>query len=136
MAKERAVQEACLEAVEAGIVKSAHDCSEGGLAVALAESCISKKSKMLGATVELDDKIRKDALLFGEAQSRIVVSMPKSKLAALEKIAKRHSVRCKVLGKVGGKRLVIKSGRSTLIDLPVSKLSEAWRNAIPSRLVK
>ena len=136
MGAEKALQKACLEAIEAGIVSSAHDSAEGGLAVALAESCITNKKKMLGATVTLDDKIRKDALLFGEAPSRILISIPKSKLSKMEKIAKKYAVPCAVIGKVGGTKLTINCGKTKAIDLPLRELSDIWRNAIPRRLEK
>ena len=134
--KEKAVQQACLEAIEAGIINSAHDCSEGGLAVALAESCITNKNRMLGATVELEGDMRKDAILFGEAPSRIIVSVRKDKSAALKKIAKRHSISCKTLGNIGGEKLTVQCGGTKPIDLSLRKLSHTWRNAIPSRLGK
>lgn len=136
MTKEKAIQRACLEAIESGLISSAHDCSEGGLAVALAESCITNKDKMLGAEVKLAGDIRKDALLFGEAPSRILVSLNKNNLASLEKIAKKHSVSYAVLGNVGGKALKIQSGQSALVNLSLEALSDAWRNAIPSRIGK
>ncbi len=132
--REKSVQQACLEAIESGIVNSAHDCSEGGLAVALAESCISNKNRMLGAEIKLDEDIRKDALLFGEAPSRIVVSVDRDNLAALEVIAKKHLVPYKVLGSVGGDKLSIQCGQTTAIELPLTALSDTWRNAIPKRL--
>lgn len=131
---EKAVQEACLEAIESGIVNSAHDCSQGGLAVALAESCITDKGRMIGAEVTLDGRIRSDALLFAEAPSRIVVSVSGDKADTLEKIAKKHSVPCVRLGSVGGDRLTISSKGSKLIDVPLSKLSGAWRDTISSAL--
>jgi len=133
---EKAVQEACLEAIESGIVNSAHDCSQGGLAVALAESCITDKGRMIGAEVTLDGRIRSDALLFAEAPSRIVVSVSGDKADTLEKIAKKHSVPCVRLGSVGGDRLTISSKGSKLIDVPLSKLSGAWRDTISSALGK
>jgi len=136
MAREKAVQAACLEAIEAGLINSAHDCSEGGLAVALAESCITNKNRMFGAAVELSDKIRKDACLFGEAPSRIVVSVGKEKLPGLESIAKKHSIPYRILGTVGGKKLSVRYGDAVIIDLAIAKLSDCWRNAIPSRLQK
>lgn len=136
LGKEKAVQKACIDAIESGIVNSAHDCSEGGLAVALAESCMSNGAKMLGAGIELDDKLRKDSLLFGESPSRIVVSVPKNKLAALEAIAKKRSSPCRTIGTVGGAKLIIACGKTVIVDLPVTALGDAWRNAILSRLGK
>ncbi|MCX5657130.1 MAG: phosphoribosylformylglycinamidine synthase subunit PurL [Candidatus Omnitrophica bacterium] len=68
---EQAVQKTALKVIEKGLVNSAHDCSEGGLAVALAECCFSNKDKMIGATINnLDCDIRTDALLFCESFSR------------------------------------------------------------------
>jgi phosphoribosylformylglycinamidine synthase len=135
---EKAVQDACLEAVKSGIINSAHDCSEGGLAVTLAESCITNSKKMLGCRIKLDGLKTKDArtdeVLFGEAPSRIVVSLNKKNLAALEKIAKRYSVDCCALGETGGEKLTVTLKEKTLIDIPAAKMSSAWRNAIPSRI--
>jgi len=132
--KEKGVQAASLEAAELGIINSAHDCSEGGLAITLAESCITNKNKMLGAMINLDSNIRKDAILFGETPSRIVVSLDKDNVASLERIAKRHSIPYRILGKVGGERLTIQFGKTKPIDIPLKALSDTWRNAIPSRL--
>ena len=135
---EKAVQEACLEAIESGIINSAHDCSEGGLVVTLAESCIANANKMLGAVIKLDDlknkNIRIDEILFGEAPSRIVVSLNKDKLSTLEKILKRCSVPYQILGNVTGERLVVQYKEKTIIDLPLTALSDTWRKALPSRL--
>ena len=135
---EKAVQAACLEAIKSGIISSAHDCSEGGLAVALAESCITNAKKMLGAEIQLDVLRTKDArldeILFGEAASRIVVSLNKKDLASLEKIANKHSVDCSVLGATGGTKFTVKLKEKTLMDISCAALSDAWRNAIPSRI--
>ncbi|NQS99585.1 MAG: phosphoribosylformylglycinamidine synthase II, partial [Candidatus Omnitrophica bacterium] len=136
--KEKGVQQVTLEAIESGIINSAHDCSEGGLACALAESCISRDKQMLGAKIKLDqaknEGIRSDELLYGEAPSRIVVSLSKDNLKALEKIAEKHSLSYQVLGDVGGENLTIEYKRKQVVDLPLSKLSDTWRKAIPSRL--
>ncbi len=135
---EKAVGNACLEAIEAGIISSAHDCSEGGLAVTLAESCITDAAKMLGATVKLDglkkEDIRVDEILFGEVASRIVVSINEKDLNSLREIANRHSVPCQVLGNIGGETFIVQEGDKTIINLPLAKLSDTWREAIPSRL--
>jgi len=133
--KEKRLHEAVLSAAEAGIINSAHDCSDGGLAITLAESSITNGKKMLGAEIELDeDGTRTDELLFGESPSRIVVSVNKDDAKKLEEIADKHSVAFKALGYVGGGKLTIKGGKKILIDLPLESLSDSWRNAIPSRL--
>lgn len=136
--REKAVQQATLEAIESGIINSAHDCSEGGLAVALAEACITKANKMLGAKIELDEAqnadIRTDELLFGEAPSRIMVSLDKDNLSELEDIAEKRAIPYQVLGNVGGKTLTIEYKGKKIVDISLTKLSDAWRKAIPSRL--
>lgn len=137
MKKEKAVQDACLEMIQSGIIQSAHDSSEGGLAVCLAESCITNAGRMIGAVVDLDaakkDDMRLDDVLFGEAPSRIVVSLKSDDIGKLEEIAKKHSAPCYKLGKVGGDKFILQYNKSELINLPAAKLSDAWRNAIPKR---
>jgi phosphoribosylformylglycinamidine synthase len=128
---EKSVQGTALAAIEKGLVQSAHDCSEGGLAVALAESCISNVNKKLGAEVNLSDKnIRKDALLFGESQSRIILSVKPKNLNKVLKIAKNKKTPVAVIGKVGGSRLVI----NKWVNLSLGKIDKIWRSAIASYL--
>jgi phosphoribosylformylglycinamidine synthase II len=123
--KEKKVQEACLEMIRRGILKSAHDCAEGGITVALAECCITSPRKW-GARVSLEDGIRADVLLFGESQSRIIVTLKPEDDVLLEKIAQKHQIPYRKLGKVEGHHLNIEGQ----IDLPVSKLAEAYECAI------
>lgn len=127
---EKAVQESCLEAIGAGIVSSAHDCAEGGLAVALAECCISGE-KMVGANIELDGAgIRRDALLFGESQSRIILTVKKEDIERLEEIACGKGAPLEVIGEVGGEHLLIDDS----INLGIEELHKAWLNAIDRRI--
>lgn len=102
----------------------------------MAESCITNKNKMLGAEINLDilKNERKDAILFGESPSRIVVSVKKSNLAKLQNLAKKYKIPYRVLGKVTKDALKINCNKKTSIDISVSKLSKTWREAIPSRL--
>jgi phosphoribosylformylglycinamidine synthase len=123
--RERRLQDACLTMIKSGAVKSAHDCSEGGLAVALAECCIFSPSH-LGAKIKLDQKIRVDALLFGESQSRIIITTSAENLKKVERIAQDHQLPFSVMGKVEGHTLNIEG----LIDLPVERLAEVYDNAI------
>ena len=134
ISREKSVQNACLEAAEKGILNSAHDCSEGGLAVALAESCITDKNKMLGASIKISGTLRKDAALFGESPSRIIVSVSENNLSKLEAIAKKYLIPYSVLGMVGGDSLSIRHGQKVLIDQSLTKLSSTWRSAISSRI--
>ena len=97
---ERDLIEALLAAIGAGVVRSAHDCSDGGLAVALAECCIIERNRPLGARVDLTvfADLPTRAVLFGEAQGRVVVSTPDA--AALREIALRHGVVSTIIGVV------------------------------------
>jgi phosphoribosylformylglycinamidine synthase len=121
---ERRLYEAVLEAVEEGLLRSAHDVSDGGLAVALAECCFGWEEPGLGARLDLPDGLRPDVLLFSETPSRMVVTTCDA--ARLEERARRHGVPCHRLGVVGGEPLVLASGGRTLVDLPVAALFEAW----------
>jgi phosphoribosylformylglycinamidine synthase len=135
--RELNVQKLTLAAIRAGLVKSAHDCSDGGLAVALAESCIAGE---IGAAIELPDTVeaqsstRLDAVLFGETQSRIVVSIQPESLPQLHTMARELHVPLSVLGTVGGDRLSINDLRSnvaqSLVDVELPVLSVAYRGAI------
>ncbi len=125
------VQAVCTRAIQDGLVRSAHDCSEGGLAVALAECCLSGSVRgELGAVVELEGAIRPDALLFGESQSRIIVSLRRQHLGRLRELAERHETPFTVLGEVRGHRLTIGS----LIDLTLKEMRQVWETALPRRL--
>ena len=137
MNTEKALQDACLEMIQSGIIQSAHDSSEGGLATCLTESCIANSRAMKGAVIDVaatkKGDIRLDDVLFGEAPSRIVVSLKSADSGKLAEIAKKHSIACYKLGKVNGEKLIIKDNNNELINVPVKKLSDAWRNAIPNR---
>lgn len=118
------------EAVAARLVASAHDCAEGGLAVALAECCVAGG---LGARVALSvgQTERADAALFGEGVGRILVSLPATHLPALLGVANRLAVPAQVLGTVGGERLVIGADGDPVhgpwIDAAVGDLAHAWQ---------
>ena len=128
---EKAVQLTALEAIREGLVSSAHDLSEGGLAVGLAECCMSNKEKMIGAVINsLNSDIRTDALLFGESQSRIILSCKEKSLNRIKKIAKKHKTSLQVIGSTGGKRLMISDNGNKLIDVSLEELQDTWANAL------
>jgi phosphoribosylformylglycinamidine synthase len=128
---EKSVQKTTLEAIEKGLVQSSHDCSEGGLAIALTEACISNPAKRIGAVINLNSaKMRKDALLFGESQSRIILSAKGKDVRKILQIARKNKTPISVIGRVGGNRLVI----NNLIKKPVNDLYRAWNKAIESYL--
>lgn len=128
---ERRVQRCCLDAIRAHVVRSAHDCSDGGLAVALAEGCISDSDKQVGVDVTLPEAIRSDALLFGESQSRIVLSVREADVSKVQAIADHHGVKVTPVGRTGGSRFICRS-RTFHIDLPVGDLDRAWRGSLPA----
>jgi phosphoribosylformylglycinamidine synthase len=133
--RERAVQNACLEAAEAGLLLSAHDCSDGGFAVALAESCFSSLGREeIGAEVNLIGSVGPTALLFSESPSRIIISFDPSDAAAVQQVAERHNAPLTILGRVGGANLTIKVDNEQAIDAPVRELEAAWRNALSDKL--
>jgi phosphoribosylformylglycinamidine synthase len=125
--REKETQDTLREAIVEGLVKSAHDVSDGGLAVALAEGCITNREKMLGATVELGDDIRPDCLLFGEAQSRIIVTATKKDAKYLVDKFVEKDLPIYAIGFVGGKSLKI----NALIDVPLAELAEAYYESLP-----
>jgi phosphoribosylformylglycinamidine synthase len=126
LAREKRLQDLCLTAAREQLFSSAHDLAEGGLAVALAESCITRPEKALGARVVLNANLRPDALLFGESQSRVLVSLPKAALPRLQELARTADLPFSVLGEVGGTELEIMG----YLRISVDMLQEEWRTAL------
>ncbi|GBF73635.1 phosphoribosylformylglycinamidine synthase II [Paenibacillus sp. 598K] len=117
-----------LAAIQQGLVASAHDLSEGGLAVALAESCISGK---LGAQVAVTSELRADLALFSESQSRILLSAKPEQAAKLQALLGEHGVPHAVIGNVQGKDLEINVNGKPAVSAPVLQLEKVWKDAIP-----
>jgi phosphoribosylformylglycinamidine synthase len=138
--REAVMQDLVLKAIVQGRVRSAHDCSEGGLAVALAECCLSAPAGSIGAEVVLDSRgLRRDSLLFGESPSRVVLSVKSGDLEVLKALAAQAQVPLSVLGYVGGRNLSISlrddRGRTTVwVDRPCRDLDIIWRGALRSAL--
>ena len=129
---ERAVQQVTLAASAAGLIRSAHDCSDGGLAVALAECCMWSRLGLRGE-LQLPEQLTSDplavtALLFGEAPSRIVLSAAPENWAALSALAEEHGMLLTRLGVVGGERLTFPS----LLDSAVDEMYHTWRQGFRS----
>lgn len=128
---EKTLHECLLSLIHDGLLQSAHDCSEGGLAVTLAECCMSGAEQPRGAVIRLArGRLRKDAILFGESQSRVVISAkPVHRQAILDR-ATRYGVPVEVIGSISGNRLVLHVGdeHSTekVIDQPVATLHDRW----------
>jgi phosphoribosylformylglycinamidine synthase len=130
---ERALQNFIASAIREGLVKSAHDVSEGGLAVALAECCYSDLHRgPVGAEVEIPShlEIRKD--LFGEVSTRVLMSTTNP--AAVRERAEAGGLNFRELGKVGGKRLIFHYEGVRIVDMDIDELESAWRQALPKLL--
>jgi phosphoribosylformylglycinamidine synthase II len=122
--------------IHSGVINSAHDCSEGGLAVALAECCISQQiaretPRLIGAEIDLSEvkDLRLDALLFGESQGRVVISVRALRADKVAAQAKILGVPARRLGMVGGTALKINSSEGTL-KWDLRELHDLWWNAI------
>ena len=127
---ERKVQETCLEAIKAGLLNSAHDLSDGGLSVSLAESVIMSDSN-LGAEINVVRKLEDVELLFGECPSVIVVTLNQDNLYNLVKIAKSHDIHTQTIGKVtDNNHLII----NDLISLSKDNLKDCYYNALKEKM--
>jgi phosphoribosylformylglycinamidine synthase len=128
---ERRVQTAVQAVVDAGLVTAAHDCSEGGVAVTLAEACISGGGRM-GCTVSLSAgsgpaAARADLTLFGEGPSRVVVAVEPARAREFEALMAESAIPWRWIGTTGGERLTITVGAETVIDAALETLERAWR---------
>jgi phosphoribosylformylglycinamidine synthase len=127
--RELAVHDAVRALIRCGLVKSAHDCSEGGLGIALAECCVSGE-KPVGASVDLETtNLRSDQLLFNESQSRIVISTAKANAAAAVALLEWRGVPAQRIGAVGGEHLTI-SANGARWSWSVAELRTAWYDSI------
>lgn len=129
---EKDIQETVREAIKSGIIKSAHDCADGGLAVTLAECCISNKEDAIGAQIHIDEELRADCLLFGETQSRIIVSVDKNDGEKLVELCIKNNVPISAIGKVGGDRFSI----NDIIDLPLTDMIPAFYESLGKLMAK
>jgi phosphoribosylformylglycinamidine synthase len=142
LAREIAVQQSCLAAIQAGLVSSAHDVSDGGLLIAIAECCIATQQRScMGANLTIDrgqpgfaEGISLAATLFGESPSRIIVTLKEQHLAALAEIAKRHGVPCLTLGRSGGDQLIVNVDGRELMRESIEALSARWREEFDNLL--
>jgi len=124
---ETAVQRACRRLVAEGVLRSAHDCSDGGLLVALAESCIAGG---VGVVIDAALPDRWDAPLFGEGQSRIVVSLSPPSLLVLNAVCLDEGAPWVALGAVGGTNLRL----GDLDEIAVDRLRDAWSGGLEQAL--
>ncbi|MCX8052968.1 MAG: phosphoribosylformylglycinamidine synthase subunit PurL [Armatimonadetes bacterium] len=129
--REKRVHQAVLRAIDRRLLKSAHDCSDGGLAVAIAEGCILGN---VGASISLLANCAPSAALFSETQSRIVVSLPAAKLGEMMEIIDDLQVEMTVLGKVGGDTLQVSVNDVPVINVKISEIESIWRGAIARKM--
>ncbi|MBM3311922.1 MAG: phosphoribosylformylglycinamidine synthase subunit PurL, partial [Candidatus Aminicenantes bacterium] len=130
LGREKAVQEACLEAIGMGLVRSAHDPSEGGLAVCAAE-CAFHGPGGVGVVIELPETLRPDVLLFGESQSRILLTAKPEDASKVLDLAEKRGVPAAVIGLTGGSVLKFTRNGRTLMALAVAEARGLWMNALP-----
>ena len=128
LALEARVQRVLVEAAEYGLLRSAHDCSHGGLSVALAEACLAKGVGFASQAVRL--RGRRDAALFGEKASRVVVSLLEEAVGELEALLNRVEVPYVRIGRTGGERLRL----VTSIDVSLIDLGRAYDSGLESAL--
>jgi phosphoribosylformylglycinamidine synthase len=128
MEYEKRVQAAMREIAQAGHAAAAHDCADGGLAVALAEMSF----RGTGAAVTLDSALRPEFLLFHEGPSRILIATEKPDAVAA--IAAKHGVACPRIGDTISGHVRIASPGGTLVDVPIHRLQEGWEHALERML--
>ena len=126
---ERASLELILSAAQAGLLRSAHDVSEGGMLVALAEACLLGDRGVRCPPLHADPALRADAMLFGESQSRYVVSAPSRSMPELQTLARRHRVEIQLLGMVGGDSVEFEGQ----FKVSLAELREAHEGALLDR---
>lgn len=137
---EKALHDCVLRVIREGLVRSVHDCSEGGLAVTLAECCFlpqESSGQPLGATIHLHASgLRTDALLFGESPSRAVASVSPARVQRVLTVAREYGVPVEDVGVVGGERLIVRvDGRAVeTINVPVAALFERWSQSLERKL--
>ncbi len=125
--QERKLHDTLLDLIRKGLIKSAHDISEGGIVSALAECCIVNQEKQIGCEVEIPVKTRKDFSLFSESQSRVIISIPESNKDKLELELKQRGVSFNKLGVVKGNKFNLKN----MFEIELSILSDIYFNTIP-----
>ncbi len=136
LAAERALQRLVADLAAEGLLESAHDCAEGGLAVTIAECCFD--SGGIGAELTLPptppgaatDAVAATTALFGEAPTRVVVSVDERHVDTIRARAATAAVHARVLGRTGGSRLRLLVADEVVIDLPLAEAEHAWATGL------
>jgi phosphoribosylformylglycinamidine synthase len=130
--REAALQKGLVEMIRAGLVDSAHDCSEGGIAVTLAESAFAKG---VGVKVDLGAQgLPAEFVLFGEDASRVVISCDRSNLSAIKEVAVKYGIRADVIGETVPERLEIMLDGAVVVSTAVSELQRVYESALETAL--
>ena len=131
--REAALHKCLAELAGDSLLESAHDCSEGGLAVALAESCFERG---VGAEAELagDAELASEFQLFGEDASRVVISCDPALLGRIQDVAVKYKVAALLLGQTVAEQFSISAGGKRLVEASVSELRDAWEHALERAL--
>jgi phosphoribosylformylglycinamidine synthase II len=124
--RERAVQKVVLTAARSGLIRTAHDCSDGGMLVALAESCLLGGIGMRGPALTPEPPLRTDAAFFGESPSRFIVSAPSRAMPELQSLARRQHVEISLLGLAGGDALELEGQ----LRVSLSDMRQAWEGGL------
>ncbi|MBI4466822.1 MAG: phosphoribosylformylglycinamidine synthase subunit PurL [Acidobacteria bacterium] len=133
LAYEKRVHDCCLEAIRRGYVAAAHDLSEGGLLVALAEACFGVESK-LGAVVTLAGELPLEAVCFGEEPSRILLEVDEQHLADLLGLAAQYQVEARQLGWTTAGEFRVHFNGNIVLDGDVAHLAEAWGTGLARQM--
>ncbi|MBI4852354.1 MAG: phosphoribosylformylglycinamidine synthase subunit PurL [Acidobacteria bacterium] len=139
---EKQIQQFCLKIINRGLVSSAHDVSDGGLLIALAECTLASQSRnLIGATFEINlssqafaDNVSFAAALFGESPSRIIISVKENKLKDVEELAKEQNIVCTRLGRTGGENFLVKLNGQELINENLAELNNKWQKGLDNLL--
>jgi phosphoribosylformylglycinamidine synthase len=131
---EKKVQETVLKLADAQLLKSAHDCSDGGLAVAIAESCFSSLGRnAIGAEIDLQSGgLSAEAFLFGETPSRVVISFSPDDLEKVRELV--NDCPFQTIGKVTGSHLIVSVDEKEVISSPLDDLEHAWQHSLEREL--
>ena len=120
-----------LEIIENELIKSAHDCSKGGLAVAVSELCMTNH---IGCSVSVENisnqQLESDEILFSEGHSRYLLTFDKKNLEKLEELLKKNNVTFQIIGKFGGESIQFTDDSKSLIDLSVDKAHKTWISSL------
>jgi phosphoribosylformylglycinamidine synthase len=123
---EKITNETILNAIKSGYVISAHDLSDGGLSVALAECCIINESKPIGIEAQVSSELKEHQLLFSESQSRFIISIKLETKSDFESLCNSNNIIFQNIGKIGGSKLSI----NNKLNIPLTELNNIYYNAI------